>query len=258
MFWSGLTRQDIHHSNMATIISLMGRENPLEARFFPPLEGRWELGMLSLHSRNIVPNITEANNIFYYDREQSLKVPVGYYNLDQLAHAINNQLLGKHSEDYQKLTEAQKKLLGYSLIKIGWNPTLERVEVFSAFSISSRGNCNLIRALGFEVDTLMALRTNVAEREMCFYADNIIKVNCPDVRGGYSNGKRCKTIYEFDCDQQPGARFTEKPNLVTYFPVLDRSSLRQVKVELCNGKNELLNLNNELTLVRLHLRDANI
>lgn len=104
----------------------------------------------------------------------------------------------------------------------------------------------------------MALRTNIAEREMRFYLDNIIKVNCPNVRGGYNNDKRCRTIYEFDCEQRPGERFTEKPNLVSYFPVLDRSSLREVSIELCNGRDEPLNLDNELTLVRLHLRNVDI
>lgn len=241
---------------MSTVISLTGTENPLKVQFFPPLEGSWELGLLSLHSRNIVPNITMANNMFYYGKGDQIEVPPGHYNLDQLTHSINNQLMSKHGEDYVKLTNAQRQLLGYSLIKISWNPLLQRVEFFCAFQVRAHGDHSVVAALGFESDVLMAMRVNIAEREMRFYKDNIIKVKCSDVVGSFENGVRGKTIYEFDCHAPAGERYVEKPNIVTYFPVCDKSSLRELHILLADRLSRPLNLIHELTLVRLHLRDA--
>ena len=242
--------------NTSTVLSLLSKKNPLQAQFFPPLEGKLEIGLLSLHGRHVVPNVTEANNVFYYGTDKYLEVIPSYYNLDELTHSINNHLMGKHRDVYEKLTEAQRKLLGYSLIRIGWNPSLERVEVFCAFPIKAHGDHSLMAALGFDDDTLMALRVNIAEREMRFYQDNIIRVNCYDVHGDYQNGERSRTIYEFDCNHRPGERYEEKPNVVTYFPVCDRTSLREVRLELCDRQNRPLNLLHELTLVRLHIRYA--
>lgn len=235
----------------------MGMENPLRVQFFPPLEGEWELGFLALYTKNIIPNITKANNILYYKKDDYMEIPIGHYDLNQLTHAINIHLMGKHQEDYEKLTPSQRKNLGYSLIKIGYNTLQQRVEVFSAFHITAHGDHNIMTALGFESDDLMAMRVNIAEREMRFNKNNMVKINCSDVVGGFENGVRGKNIYEFFCGMHPGERYVEKANIVTYFPVCDKTSLRELQILLCDHKNKPLNLLGEPTLVRLHLRHAN-
>lgn len=242
---------------MSTVISLLNRGNPLQAEFFPPLEGQFEIGLLSIHTRNIVPNISSKNNMFYYEFENNthfVEVAEGYYTLPQLAQFLNFHLMNKHYNEYKKLTQKQSQSMGYGLIKIDMDLGLERVQLICGFPVPVSGDRSLMPALGFEGHTLTSLRTNVAERKMQFYSDNIIRVNCSDVRGGYQNGVRSNTIYEFDCIQKPGERFVEKPSIITYFPVSDRSSLRQVRVELVDKDNRPLNLLRELTLVRLHIR----
>lgn len=239
---------------MSTVVSLTGTQNPLKVQFFPPIEGWWEVGLLSLQSRNTVPNITACNNIFYYGKGRHFEVPTGYYTLSQLAHVINIRLSGLHREEYEKLTEPQRKLLGFSLIKIGWNSQQNRVEILSALPITAHGDHSIVAALGFESDELMAMRVNIAEGEMHFYDENLICVECSDVVGGFRNGVRGRTIYEFNCLQRAGERYEEKPNIVTYFPVCNRTSLRELEITLCDGENKPLNLLNELTLVRLHLK----
>lgn len=243
---------------MSTVLSLLGYENPLRAYYFPPLElhGALEVGLLSLHTRNVVPNVTFNNNIFYYDNKESLVLPPDYYTLHHLSQWINTRLMGEHKEKYEKLTDSQRKLLGYALINITWNPTLNRVEMICAFPLPANSDRSLIRALGFETE-LSPFRKNIAEFEMRFYSDNLVRINCDGIRGCYHNSERSHTIYEFDCNSAPGERYVEKPNKVTYFPVCDGSSLREVAIELCDQHNNSLNLRGELTLVRLHLRNAN-
>lgn len=241
---------------MSTVLTLLGHQNPLRAYYFPPLDGSWEVGLLSLHTRNVVPNVTRNNNIFYYGNGKSLVLPDDYYTLHHLSQWINSRLMGEHKAEYEALTESQRKLLGYALITITWNPTLNRVEMICAFPLPAISDRSLVQALGFETE-LASFRKNVAEFEMRFYSDNLVRVNCDGVRGCYHNSEPSRTIYEFDCRSAPGERFEEKPNIVTYFPVCDSSSLREVSVELCDQHNDRLNLRNELTLVRLHLRHAN-
>lgn len=61
---------------MSTVLTLVGDQNPLRVSYFPPLElnGSSEIGLLSLYCRNVVPNVTEANNRFYYDGEKKVVV----------------------------------------------------------------------------------------------------------------------------------------------------------------------------------------
>lgn len=136
--------------------------------------------------------------------------------------------MNAHANVYNGLTEMQRATLGQGLIMIKWNSLYERVEVVCGLNIQVVGDCSLMDPLGFKGHTLQALRTNIAEGDMQFYLNNIIRVNCYDVRGGYENDERGKTIYEFDCLRHPGERYEEKPNFVTYFPVSDRTSLREV------------------------------
>ena len=244
---------------MAKVLSLLGKDNPLWAFYFPPLEvdgGEWELGFLSPHTRNVVPNVNFNNNIFYYRGKDSLVLPPNYYTIHQLSQWINSRLMINHKQEYEQLTESQRKILGYGLINITWNPTLSRVEMICAFPLPAATDRSLVLALGFESE-LMAFRKNIAESDMRFYKDNIIRVNCDVVRGCRHNSDPSRTIYEFDCIDSPGARYEEKTSVVTYFPVTDGSSLREVCVELCDQHNKPLNLLGELTLVRLHLRPRN-
>ena len=246
---------------MTTVVSLLGRENPLRNSFFPPLEGEWEIGLLSLHTRNVVPNIMKKNNMFYYVLTDGgvnfIEIAEGYYNLHNLAHFINAHLMNAHSDYFKKLTPKQMASLGYGLIKLDWNSSIERVELTCGFPVQFTGDRSLMSALGFEGHALISMKINIAERAMSFYPDNIVRINCSGVLGGYQNDRRSRTIYQIDCDRRPGERYTERPNMVTYFPVCDKTSLREVRVEICDKDNKPINLLRELTLVRLHLRHAN-
>ena len=64
---------------MTKVLVLAGDKNPLKVSFFPPLdlETEYELGLLSVHGRNVVPNITRANNCFHYDQEKQVSIPPG-------------------------------------------------------------------------------------------------------------------------------------------------------------------------------------
>ena len=243
---------------MSTVLTLLGQKNPLRAYYFPPLnlEGPLELGLLSLHTRNVVPNVTFNNNIFYYRGNDSLVLPTDYYSRHHLSEWINSRLMGLHKAEYEALTESQRKLLGYALINISWNPTFNRVELVSAFPIPAATDRSLMMALEFCTE-LMPFRKNVAEFELEFYKNNLVRINCDMVRGDRWNCEASHTIYTFDCDCAPGARYQEKPNTITYFPVCDSSPLREVSVELCDQDNRLLNLRDELTLIRLHVRNRN-
>lgn len=130
--------------------------------------------------------------------------------------------------------------------------SLERVQLICGFPVQVAGDRRLTPALDFEGHTLTGLPTNVAEKKMQFYSDNIIRVYCSDIWGGYQNGARSNTIYGFECIQKPEERFPKKPKIITYFPVSDRSLLRQVRVELLDKEKRPLKLLRELTLARLH------
>ena len=253
--WTFLSELD--PCEMSTVLTLVGDQNPLRVSYFPPLElnGSSEIGLLSLYCRNVVPNVTEANNRFYYDRGNVVVVPVGYYPLSELASTLNKLLHAKHPEVI--LDEKHRKSMGHDLVQILWNPALAKVEMVCCFRVNSDAvPFNLVKALGF-ASALPAYQKCVAENEMKFRSNDLMRVNCDAVKGCYHNNVPTQTILEFDCRAPPGSRFEEKPTVVTYFAVCEKTALREVGVTLCDQQNRPLRLNGESIVVRLHLRSRN-
>ena len=236
------------------VLTLYGHGNPLIANFFPPLEGKFEIGLLSLHGCNFTINVCLDHNILYYNSgKNAVEIPPDIYSIGSLTNTINRLLMSLHPEKYEKLGQSDRKTLNYGLIDLTFNHISKRVEVICAFSLDDRQRPSLMKALGFEKD-LAPLQKYTAQNEMKLCSKDFVRVNCNAVQGCIYNGQRSQSIYEFDCKRHMGERFVESPPTVVYFPVTDSLSLRQVGIELCNKNNEPLDLLTEYTLVRLHLK----
>ena len=66
-------------------IAVSGKTSILESRFFPPIQlnGRYQIGLKNLFSYNAMFNIKEPNNVLYYYKERSYKVPKGPVTLEK-------------------------------------------------------------------------------------------------------------------------------------------------------------------------------
>ena len=243
--------------NMTKVLVLAGDKNPLKVSFFPPLdlETEYELGLLSVHGRNVAPNITRANNCFHYDQEKQISVPPGYYTIPELSECLDRLLIQAHPTKIEDATH--RKQMNHNLVRLTWNSVIERLELLCCFRVDPKMvPFNLVKALGFE-EVIPAYKKTIAENEMKFYLNGLMRVNCDVVKGCYYNGEPTQTVHEFSCTASPGARFEEKPPVVSYFPVCERSSLSEVRATLCNQQNDPLNLRDQLLVVRLHLRRQN-
>lgn len=240
------------------ILTLTAWENPLQATYFPPLElqGECELGLLSVRARNLTPNVTMLNNLLSCAAGNTIELAPGYYSIGQISKTLDANLKAKWAHVLEN--ESHQKQMGNKLIEIHWNPTISRVELQCFMPVEVTCVRNICASLGFEAgQTLEAYRRHRAENAPRFYECNLVRVNCPGVRGCYYNGVRSQTLHEFDCVTAPGEPFEERPPIVTYHPVCERQSLREVRVEICNEQNIPWNTSNTLIVVRLHLRAKN-
>ena len=102
--------------------------NPLVGNFFPPLEGRFKIGLLSLHGCNFAVNVCLGHNILYYNSSRkSVEIPPDIYSMGGLTHTINRLLKSLHPEKYEKPSQSDRKTLNYGLIDISFNHISKRV-----------------------------------------------------------------------------------------------------------------------------------
>ena len=74
---------------MSLTLTLSGKSNALTANYFPPIDlsdGEYELGLTTFETYNTVPNVTSANNKFYFgDNDEEITIPEGSYEINDIA-----------------------------------------------------------------------------------------------------------------------------------------------------------------------------
>ena len=79
--------------------------------------------------------------------------------------------------------------MNHNLVRLSWNPVIRRVEFMCCFRVEPKMvPFNLLKALGFH-DAIPAYKKVVAENEMSFYSNDLMRVNCDVVKGCYYNGE---------------------------------------------------------------------
>jgi len=84
---------------MSLTLTLSGKSSVLAVDCFPQIDlsdGKYELGLTTLETYNTIPNVTSANNKFYFDdNDEEIVIPDGLYEMGAIGAYLSRAMLQK-------------------------------------------------------------------------------------------------------------------------------------------------------------------
>lgn len=238
---------------MSFTLQVSSTSSILSANFFPPiyLDRPYEVALIGLSSWNSIANITKENNIFWYDEDKKIELPIGSYELEDLERYLAEEMRSEHEKN--PLPETAPKELQQQAIYISPNRQSLRSVIYSRYKIDFTRENNLSSLLGFNPAKLDAFKKYESENLVNIMQVESIKLECNIVSGSFTNGRQSHTIYEFFLSTPPGYRIVQNPTHVIYLP-LSTSVIDNIEIRLCDQNNKSIDLRGESTVALLHFR----
>lgn len=227
---------------MSFTLTLSNTSSTLETNFFPPLnlEGSYEIGLISFLSYNSIPNIDLSNNRFHFGENKYIEIPIGTYEIVDIAEVINNQIKKKYTKDEAVLT-----------ISINEN-TLNCI-VKCTKRINFKKHRNIGSLLGFincyvepNIETESNSLVNISKI-------NSIRIQCNITASSFLNGARDHIIHEFFPNCKIGYKIMEIPKNIIYLPVAVRT-IDYISLKIVDQNNNLVDFRGEEITIRVHLK----
>jgi hypothetical protein len=230
------------HSVMSYTLTVSKRSSVIDCDIFPPLplnDGfRYEVGLLSFSAYYSVPNVDEDNNQFHYGEGKRIVLPVGSYELSDVAAYLREEL--------------KKEDITFTILAN--NNTLQLLIKCSVVIDFTQPN-SIGSLLGFNKTVLAANEAHYAENMV-----DIIKLNTIDIQsnissGAYINGVPSHSLHMFAPKVAPGFKIIEAPHNIIYLPV-DVTVIDKLALKICDQNGHLVNFRGEEITIRLHIRRA--
>jgi hypothetical protein len=227
---------------MSFTLTVSQPSSVISCDIFPSLPlndgNKYEVGLLSFCAYYSVPNIDANNNQFHYGNGKVLTLPVGSYELNDIAVLLK--------------TELKKENIIFKILAN--NNTLEVILKCSVEIDFSKPN-SIASLLGYDSIILAANKDHYADRIV-----DIIKVNAIDIQsnissGAYINGVPSHSLHMFAPKVAPGFKIIEAPHNIIYLPV-DVTVIDRLTLKICDQKGNLVNFRGEEITIRLHIRKA--
>ena len=220
------------------LISLSARSSVLESRFFPPIElhpnKNYVIGLIELLTFNSIPNIDESCNKFYLSDFETIKIPTGSYEV----------------EDIQKYLSEKLKDISFSL-KAN-NNTLQSI-IQCEKEIDFEPQDSIGKLLGFKPQKLAPNIYHTSELPVSILKVNVLRVECNIARGAYNNGQEVHNIHEFFPAVPPGFKIIDRPLEIIYLPISVKS-LDSIQLRIVDQDGDLVNFRGETISIRLHIK----
>lgn len=230
---------------MALTLTLSGNTSILHVDYFPPIElstyHNYVCGLVDFQTYNSIPNIDISNNLFHIGNE-TVEIPIGSYEIDDIANYINNYLRNIDN-DYQVSLWAN-------------NNTLKSM-ISSNVSVYFNKERTIGSVLGFSKRELSANELHMSDQNVNIIKVNAIRVECSIVTGAYINSLHAHTIHEFSTTVGPGYKIVEVPRNVIYLPV-NVKQLTSVTLKIVDQDGDLINFRGETITARLHLKPHHV
>ena len=243
-----------HKTSFQIIVS--GNEFKFTTRLNPTLQldrdKENEIALVNLETYYWFPNIDDTNNLFVYSPDNGnswvkIKIPEGSYEIDDINNTIQHEMekRGHHdpiNEDYYIHISANSNTLKSILI-------LEK-----DYQVDFSHQNSLAKVLGF-TGAKYTEGFHESENVVNILSINSILVNIDIISGSYVNGTTKNTIYSFFPKVSPGYKINETPVNLVYLPItLD--TIDRLGLSIADQDDHLLNLRNEMSTIRFHIREA--
>ncbi|DAC81327.1 penton [Mayetiola barley midge adintovirus] len=214
----------------STTITLSGSSSTLSTYFHPEIElddrFNYSCSLLDFHTYNVVPNVHENNNKFYYADAAnnsvfySIIIPVGTYEVSEICEHITRQLIEKN------------------FVMRGNKNTL-KCEIETDLTIDFTVEDSIGSLLGFSKKILENSLSYESDKLVNINSINCIRIECDLTTGSFHNGKGTHTIYEFTPKVAAGYKISEQPRNLIYLPVVKRR-INTVNIDIVDQDGELI------------------
>lgn len=222
---------------MSYTFTLKGTSHVLSANYYPPIEMNskydYAIGLISLHTYNTIPNITEKNNTFYYDNKV-LKIPVGSYEISDI-------------EEYLQ------RFMSKDSISLKPNNNTLKVEIECKHMINFEREGTLGRLLGFSKRFLEPNQKHESDLPVQILKVVTIRIECNIISSTYHGTHPSHTLYEFSPQVEPGYSIYIEPQHVIYLPV-NRNSIENISLTLLDQDGDPVDFRGEQIVIRLELK----
>ena len=249
-----IVKNTSHKTSFQIIVS--GNESSFNTMFNPnielPKDKVYEIALVHLETYYSFPNIDETNNVFVYSPNngnswEKIKIPVGSHEIEGLNNTIQFEM--KTRGHYDQINNEY-----YINISANSNTLKSVLIIEEGYQVDFNQRNSLSKVLGF---TRAKYEEGFHESEnvVDILTINSILVNIDIISGSYVNGTTKSTIYSFFPKVSPGYKIIESPVNLVYLPItLD--TIDNLNVSITDQDNHLLNLRNEKSTIRFHIREA--
>lgn len=231
---------------MSLTFAFDGTESILTANFFPPIEldenGVYQIGLLSFETYNSIPNVDSTNNKFHFDGDQVLEIPIGAYEVNDIANFIR--------EEMKRLSTKNK----HYYVEITTNNNTMQTSIKATFTIDFTKPDSIGKLLGFDEQTIIPIGKKVTTTGVVdIFNVNSIRIECSIVTGSYVNGESAHTIHQFYPNVPAGYILLEVPSPVIYLPITTHT-IDSITLYIVDQTGRLINFRGERISARLHLK----
>jgi hypothetical protein len=226
---------------MSLTITLSKQSNELTNTFFPPIQlddGNYEIGLLSFDTYNLIPNIDETNDSFYFADDQVAHIPKGTYEVESILKYMEQQINALHN------------VFVYQTNLNTFKPSIK-----CSVDIDFSKENSVGPLLGFKRKVYKANMQHTAEAIADIFSVHIIDVHCNISSGSYMNGVPSRSLHAFSTKVGAGFKIQQAPKDVIYLPV-DVKQLEHLYVKIVDQAGRPVDFQNELITIRLHIRKS--
>lgn len=226
-------------------ITLTGNSSSLSSSFYPEiqLDERYNYSccLLDFFTYNSIANVDETNNKLYYsaigtDEFQVISVPVGSYEVDEIAVYINDQF----------------KELNHNFKLNGCKNTM-KCTIETDLHIDFCRHDSIGSLLGFINITLSGQSKYVSENVIKIQPINSIRIDCDLTTGSFHNGQSTHTLYEFCPTVKPGYKIILQPKNLIYLPIT-RRRINTLNISIVDELGKYIDFRGETITCRIHLK----
>lgn len=231
---------------MSFTFAFDGPKSTLSANYFPPIEldekCEYQIGLLSFETYNSIPNVDATNNKFHFDNGKTLEIPIGSYEVKDIAQFLRMEL--------KRLTTKEKQYH----VDITINNNTMQTSIKATFPVDFTKPDSIGKLLGFKENTIIPAGKKVTTTGVVdIFNINAIRIECSIATGSYVNGVTAHTIHQFYPNVPAGYIMLEVPSPVIYLPITTHT-IDSITLRVVDQNGRLVNFRGERISIRLHLK----